>query len=252
MGEFERHLRRTRESYQLRYLNNLSISNQENKAVAGIDSRLAHHCYVFISDLFAPEVRTNCRSVSAAGLLQSVGRTFIDSAPLNSRLNIPSTIKYNGNSAMEAVGVALAVLPLLLNQLDNYVQGLETIKGFRAKRYRRELEGYFTNLGAQQTIFINYLLRSLDGVGLDYEDEIIDLSYNSLGALWSKESVQSNLKKRLGRNFDPFIQMMREISNMLDELSRMLGWDENASVEVCFMMNYPWMGNLLTNDYPSN
>lgn len=137
---------------------------------------------------------------------------------------------------MEAVGVALAVLPLLLNQLDNYVQGLETIKGFRAKRYRRELEGYFTSLDAQQTIFVNHLLRSLDGV--EYEDEIDDLSHNGLGALWSKKSMQSNLKNKLGRNFDLFTRIMREISSLLDDLSRKLGWDKEASVEVSVTINY--------------
>jgi hypothetical protein len=131
---------------------------------------------------------------------------------------------------MEAVGVALAILPLLLNQLDNYVQGLETIKGFRAKRYRRELEGYFTSLDAQQTIFFNHLLRSFDGV--EYEDEIDELGHNGLGDLLKKQALQSNLKDKLGRNFGPFTQVMREISSLLNELSRKLGWDKKKSVEV--------------------
>lgn len=125
-------------------------------------------------------------------MLQSDGRTVIDFAPrLFKFQKTPDTY-----SAMEAIGVALAVLPLLLNQLDNYVQGLESIKGFRAKRYRRELEGYFTSLGAQQTIFVNHLLRALGGV--EYGDEILDLSHNGLGALWMEQSMQSSLKNKSG------------------------------------------------------
>ncbi|CAG7940044.1 unnamed protein product [Penicillium nalgiovense] len=112
---------------------------------------------------------------------------------------------------MEAIGVALAVLPLLLNQLDNYVQGLESIKGFRAKRYRRELEGYFTSLGAQQTIFVNHLLRALGGV--EYGDEILDLSHNGLGALWMEQFMQSSLKNKSG-------EASIQIKNFRDILSK--------------------------------
>jgi hypothetical protein len=132
---------------------------------------------------------------------------------------------------MEVAGVALAVLPLLLNQLDNYVQGLETLKGFRAKRYLRELEGYYTSLDTQQTIFVNHLLRSLEGVVV-YEDGIDDLNNHPLGDLWKNEALHSALKDKLGRNFQPFMQTMKEISDLLEDLSLKLGWDDTASVEV--------------------
>ncbi|KAJ5423303.1 hypothetical protein N7491_008519 [Penicillium cf. griseofulvum] len=131
---------------------------------------------------------------------------------------------------MEVAGVTLAVLPLLLNQLDNYVQGLETLKGFRAKRYLRELEGYYTSLDTQQTIFVNHLLRSLEGVVV-YEDGIDDLNNHALGDLWKKEALHSALRNKLGRNFQPFMQTMKEISDLLEDLSLKLQWDDNASVE---------------------
>jgi hypothetical protein len=84
---------------------------------------------------------------------------------LNIFLNIFLTLFLTGlEPQMEGAGVALAILPFLLNQLDNYVQGLETLKGFRAKRYRRELDGYLSGLWTQQAIFVNTLERSLDGV----------------------------------------------------------------------------------------
>lgn len=43
-------------------------------------------------------------------------------------------------TGIEATGLVLALLPLLVNQRDNYVQGPETLKSFKAKRYPRELE----------------------------------------------------------------------------------------------------------------
>lgn len=101
---------------------------------------------------------------------------------------------------MEITGLVLAVLPLLLNQLDNYVQGLETLKGFRAKRYRRELDGYLSSLGTQQAIFVNTLERSLDGV-VEYQNEVEDLINNPSGTFWKEPTLQSKLKTKMERNY---------------------------------------------------
>lgn len=53
-------------------------------------------------------------------------------------------------SGIEVAGLALAVLPRLVNQLDDYVLGIEKI--WRLKRYRREFAHYFTLFGTQHTI----------------------------------------------------------------------------------------------------
>ncbi|KOS47901.1 hypothetical protein ACN38_g1165 [Penicillium nordicum] len=130
---------------------------------------------------------------------------------------------------MEAAGVALAILPLVINQLDNYVQGLETIKSFGARRYRRELESYSSSLGTQQAIFVNTLERALDGV-VEYEDGLDELRNNPLGNLWKRKSLQTSLHEKLGRDNYPFNRMMIEVATLLEELSRKLGLDKNVSV----------------------
>ncbi|KAJ5488170.1 hypothetical protein N7453_011624 [Penicillium expansum] len=130
---------------------------------------------------------------------------------------------------MEAAGIALAILPLVINQLDSYVQGLQTIKSFGAKRYRRELESYSTSLATQQAIFVNTLERALDGV-VEYEDGLDELWNNPLGNLWKRQSLQASLHEKLGRDFYPFTQRMTEIATLLEELSRKLGLDKNVSV----------------------
>ncbi|KAJ5701222.1 hypothetical protein N7488_008770 [Penicillium malachiteum] len=128
-------------------------------------------------------------------------------------------------SGMEIAGLALAILPLVVNQLENYVQGLETLGDFRTKRYRRKLDHYATNLGAEQAAFINTLERSLDGV-IEYEDGVNTFGDDELRALWDKPSVQSLLQKKLGRNYHPFIRTMEQLSMLLTDLSRKLGWDK--------------------------
>ncbi|KAJ5782234.1 hypothetical protein N7457_004008 [Penicillium paradoxum] len=132
---------------------------------------------------------------------------------------------------MEAAGVALAILPLIINQIDNYVQGIETLGDFRTKRYRRKLDYYATHLGSQQAVFINTLERSLEGV-LEYEDGVDGFSNEEIQVLWEKPSVQSVLQTKLGRNYTPLLRTMRQLSLLLETLSRKLGWDK-MPIELC-------------------
>ncbi|KAJ5633085.1 hypothetical protein N7490_009424 [Penicillium lividum] len=126
---------------------------------------------------------------------------------------------------MEAAGLALAILPLLLNQLDNYVQGLETLGEFRNRKYRRRLESYLTKLGNEQTFFINTLGRSLEGV-VEYEDNIESDKISQLKELWERPTLQSILQEKLGIQYRPFLRTMTELSDLLKKLSASLGWDE--------------------------
>lgn len=136
---------------------------------------------------------------------------------------------------MEAAGIALAILPLLLNQLDNYVQGIETLKLLGTKRYLRQLEGYRSNLGTQQVIFEETIVRLLDGVE-EYGDGVDDLVRNPLKSqlsdLLQRESLRSTLREKLGRSFDPFCQTMIELSSLLNDLNRKLGWEVGISAVV--------------------
>jgi hypothetical protein len=58
-------------------------------------------------------------------------------------------------SGVEIAGLVLAILPLVVNQLDNYARGLETFRALR--RYKLELEICSSTLSAQCAIFLNTL-----------------------------------------------------------------------------------------------
>ncbi|PLB49971.1 hypothetical protein P170DRAFT_404644 [Aspergillus steynii IBT 23096] len=132
---------------------------------------------------------------------------------------------------MEAVGLALAVLPLLVNQLDNYVRGLQTVKGFRARRYRQQLDEYFSNIGTQHALFLNTLERTLDGV-FEYQDGMDDLINNPSGEAWKKPELIQKMEKKLERNYVPFKKTMEELSGLLGDLNRRLGFEDMSSAEV--------------------
>ncbi|KAJ5781313.1 hypothetical protein N7457_006473 [Penicillium paradoxum] len=131
---------------------------------------------------------------------------------------------------MEAAGLALAILPLLLSQLDNYVQGLQTLKGFRARRYRQQLDEYFTNIGTQHALFLNTLERTLDGV-VEYQDGIDDLINNPSGEAWKRPELQQKLERKLERSYWPFTKTMGELSSQLEDLKRRLIIEQVSSAE---------------------
>lgn len=134
---------------------------------------------------------------------------------------------------MEGVGLALAILPLLLNQLDNYVQGLQTLKSFRAKDHRRELDGYLSELEIQKAILVNTLEWSLDGA-VEYEDGIEGPVNDHLVNLWMNSDVQKSLQVKLGRDYAAFTMTVMRLSEILDDLSRKLGWNKQPPSTVSY------------------
>ncbi|CBF74142.1 predicted protein [Aspergillus nidulans FGSC A4] len=72
-------------------------------------------------------------------------------------------------SGIEVAGLTLSILPLLIDQINGYVRGIEKNTAFRS--YRRELKGCSVGLSTQQTILLNTLKQALEGV-VDDVDQI--------------------------------------------------------------------------------
>ncbi|KAE8327555.1 hypothetical protein BDV39DRAFT_204868 [Aspergillus sergii] len=123
-------------------------------------------------------------------------------------------------TGIETAGLILAILPMLVNQLDNYARGLEKIKALR--RYRREMEGYATGLSAQYAILLNTLELSLEDV-VDDHDERAELISNPKGPGWKDELFQKRLTTKLGRDYHVFIGIVGGLCSLLEELSHKLG-----------------------------
>lgn len=122
-------------------------------------------------------------------------------------------------SGIEAAGLALAILPLIVNQIDGYVRGIEKIRGFRS--YRRELKGYSVGLSTQHTILLNTLEQALEGV-VDDEDQVAELIRNPRGDAWKDPVLKKRLHSKLDRNYEVFMGNMTGLSEMLERLSHKL------------------------------
>ncbi|KIV77085.1 hypothetical protein PV11_08920 [Exophiala sideris] len=114
------------------------------------------------------------------------------------------------------------ILPLVVNQLDAYVQGIETLRGFGNKRYRRRIQDYHTKLETQHAVLLNSLEQSLEGV-VDYEEDVAELIRYPRGPMWRDRAFQKKLANKLGRSHHAFVGTMTELSTSLEDLSRKLG-----------------------------
>ncbi|KAL4937770.1 hypothetical protein BDV06DRAFT_232360 [Aspergillus oleicola] len=106
-------------------------------------------------------------------------------------------------SGIETAGLALALFPLLVNQLDSYARGIEKFKVLR--RYKNALADYALELGTQRMIFLNNLEQALDGVVDDDE--------------------RKRLQIKLGRNHAYFVENMASLHAMLVNLAKKLDVD---------------------------
>lgn len=133
-------------------------------------------------------------------------------------------------SGVEFAGLALAVLPLVVNQLDNYARGIETIKDLR--RYRWELERYSSTLSAQHAIFLNTLEIFLQDVVDDYDDQC-ELISNPQGNAWKDPRLRTAMMEKLGRNYNAFTGIVSGLCGLLEELSNRLDRYTPDHLKVC-------------------
>ncbi|KAL3487321.1 hypothetical protein BJX62DRAFT_241136 [Aspergillus germanicus] len=122
-------------------------------------------------------------------------------------------------SGVEVAGLVLGILPLVVNQLDNYARGLETFRTLR--RYKWELEGYSSSLSAQYAIFLNTLEIFLQDVVNDH-DERLDLISNPRGSNWGNPTFKKALADKLGRDDHAFTTTVMGLCALLEDLSNKL------------------------------
>lgn len=82
-------------------------------------------------------------------------------------------------SGIEAAGLVLAVFPIVVNGLQHFTEGVETIKCWR--RYQRELAKYSRTLETQRIVYLNTIESLFEGI-IQYSDELEALIDDPEGA----------------------------------------------------------------------
>jgi hypothetical protein len=134
-------------------------------------------------------------------------------------------------TGIETAGVVLAILPLVVKQLDDYAKGLNTIRSFGARRHRREMNLYAAELGTQAALLTDSIMLLVEDIVDDIE--VLSLSsHSNWTPILEEDKTQQRLRKRLGRNYDLYITTMEALSETLSELQSKLGLDAQAANKV--------------------
>ena len=132
-------------------------------------------------------------------------------------------------SGIEAAGLVLAVLPIVVNGLQHFIEGMETIKSW--KRYKRELAKYSRTLETQQIVYLNTIERLFEGI-IQSNDELEALMEDPEGAFSDKPQYEEGLRNRLGRSYNNYLLIMADMLEALKTARKELGIDEHGKVRV--------------------
>ncbi|KAL4882720.1 hypothetical protein BJY04DRAFT_217210 [Aspergillus karnatakaensis] len=130
-------------------------------------------------------------------------------------------------SGLEVVGVSIAVLALVVNQLDNYAQGFHKLGLW--KNAKGVLTDLALGLATQERIFINHIEHALESTTLDTR-QISQLVKVPVGGGWNDPDLKRRLQSTFEKQYEVFIRNVRYIYKCLRELSAALKIDIRTDV----------------------
>lgn len=132
-------------------------------------------------------------------------------------------------SGVEAVGVVLAVIPLLISAFEHYNDSRRAISRFLKKKeyIKRVIEA----LDEQRVLIENELdhVLRLAGFGEDAEN----ISWTQYQPLLERPDVAAGLETVLGRSYDPYIRAIRRCEIAVLEIARRLKGLMASEVSLC-------------------
>jgi len=114
----------------------------------------------------------------------------------------------------EAVGLVLAVLPLVISALEHYSKAASKVSRFR--RYDNEISKLSTRLRVQRAIFTNANRRLL--TACVSPKEAVTMLEDPDHPVWTEENTERLLIEQLGDNRGAFVESITLISGQLCNL----------------------------------
>jgi hypothetical protein len=136
-------------------------------------------------------------------------------------------------SGLEALGVVLGVLPLVISALGSYAEGVQTIR--RMLRCKWELDTLITTLETEEVLFRNTCEVLLEGIGGPVEME--ELLKNPGGHLWKKGELGERLETRLSTSYAVFFKRIVDMKDALESFKMRIGLDQDGKVSAPFFVN---------------
>ena len=140
-------------------------------------------------------------------------------------------------SGIEVAGLVLAVFPLVVNGLQHFTEGVDTVKSWSWKTYHRELINYNRTLTTEEKYCLDTLEALLSGI-IRSDDEYDALKKDPGDNLWQKPEYQEQLKRRLDHNYGNYMDTMTTMLRTLTVVRDKLGLDDSGKVSLA-MNAYP-------------
>ena len=115
---------------------------------------------------------------------------------------------------MEAVGLALAVLPLIISAIEHYNFFAPYI---HHSGFTRELLNFRRKLDAKKLIFRNECRLLLEEL---VQEELMDEMFRegSSHPLWTDKDLNEQVKLYLGESYEACVEIMKAITDCIDQL----------------------------------
>ena len=135
----------------------------------------------------------------------------------------------------EVAGLVLATIPLLIEGIKAYSNGVSTVRVFL--RYQIPLEDLAQVLGAEETIYRNICNQLLEGL-VDNKRKV-ELLRNPGGDAWKDPDLQIRLEERLSTSYDTFNRTVKSMKTSMEEIKKLLKLDSKGKVVT--LMVYLWI-----------
>ena len=133
-------------------------------------------------------------------------------------------------SGIEIVGFILAALPLAISAVEHYHNGLDPLRDYL--RYDSTLKSLRTRLRIQQDLFEGTLKRLLlDDLSPPQAQALFpDVHQRADRVQWNTPEIDKKLQNRLGRKYENFMNVVREMEMAMRKLMKLLDIDVEERV----------------------
>lgn len=131
-------------------------------------------------------------------------------------------------TAMEAIGLLLGSIPLVISVLEYYPEGIRIIK--RSRRYKRELASIARRLRLESSILQNTCEKLLESFTTC--EELEALIAEPGGPRWKDRDLDKRLRSFLGSSYTDYKESVDDMVQAKKELEILLRLNSNGKVNV--------------------
>lgn len=125
----------------------------------------------------------------------------------------------------EVAGLVLGAIPLVIQGLEIYLEGIKTVK--RCWKYAGTVSNLAKTLATEKAIYRNNCILLLQDLVSD--EELALLLKDPGGPLWREKDLEKKLTEALGDSFQPYITTLSSMNKVVESFKNKLGM-ENGTV----------------------